>query len=136
MSSLVYINEEGAGQKHSELYHYSQVVRINNIVKISGQGGWDSTGNVKANDLKGQIDLAFANVDKVLQAAGLRGWEDVYLWRSYCTDMEAAMEYLPEKIRSRVPMHKPLWTALSVPKLAIPTMMIEIEVEAYVPAAK
>jgi len=136
MSSLVYINEKGPGEKHSELYHYSQAVRIDNIVKISGQGGWDSSGNVKANDLKGQIDLAFANVDKVLQAAGLRGWEDVYLWRSYCTDMEPGIEYLIEKIRSRLPTHKPLWTALSVLKLGIPTMMIEIEVEAYAPVAK
>ena len=77
MSSLKYINEQGAGQKHSDLCHYSQVVVIGNIAKLSGQGGWDETGELEQYDWKQQIDNAFNNVDRVLQAAGLRGWEDV-----------------------------------------------------------
>ncbi|KAK4893229.1 hypothetical protein LTR27_008350 [Elasticomyces elasticus] len=77
MSSLQYINEEGAGQKHSDACHYSQCVVLGNIVKCSGQGGWDTEGNLDVNDWKGQIDLAFENVDRVLRAAGLRGWEDL-----------------------------------------------------------
>lgn len=77
MSSLKYINDEGAGQKHSDLAHYSQVVVIGNIAKLSGQGGWDKTGELDQYDWKQQIDNAFDNIDRVLQAAGFRGWEDV-----------------------------------------------------------
>jgi enamine deaminase RidA (YjgF/YER057c/UK114 family) len=77
MSSLTYINEQGAGQKHSDLGHYSQVVVIGNVAKLSGQGGWDNDGNLDQYDWKQQIKNAFENVDRVLQAAGFRGWEDV-----------------------------------------------------------
>lgn len=77
MSGLNYINENGAGQKHSDLGHYSQVVVIGSIAKCSGQGGWDAEGSLDQYDWKQQVDNAFDNVDRVLQAAGLRGWEDV-----------------------------------------------------------
>lgn len=77
MSSLTYINEQGAGQKHSDLGHYSQAVIIGNIAKLSGQGGWDNDGNLDQYDWKQQINNAFENVDRVLRAAGFRGWEDV-----------------------------------------------------------
>lgn len=135
MSSLNFINEKGAGQKHSDLCHYSQVVHIPGtpIVKASGQGGWTETGALDPTDMKGQIDLAFQNVDNVLRAAGLRGWEDVYLIRSYSVSMEASRDHLMAKLRERMPTHRPLHTELSVPRLAFPDMLIEIEVEAYKP---
>ncbi|KAF4956403.1 hypothetical protein FSARC_11606 [Fusarium sarcochroum] len=130
MSSLQYYNDPGAGQKHSDLCHYSQAVVIGNNVKCSGQGGWDSEGNLDANDLNHQIDLAFENVDRVLQSAGLRGWEDVYLVRSYHVDMGASYDYVVKRLKERIPDHRPVWTAIAVPRLAFPQMLIEIEVEA------
>lgn len=131
MSSLQYINEKGAGQKHSDQCHYSQCVILGDIVKCSGQGGWDNEGNLDGEDWKGQIDNAFDNVDRVLQAAGLRGWEDVYSIRSYQLDIAMHYDYFVEKLKNRIPGHRPIWTALSVPKLAFPLMTVEIEVEAY-----
>lgn len=133
MSSLSYVNDPGAGQKNSDTYHYSQAVELpgTGIVKCSGQGGWDPQTGAMVSGTKEQIDLAFENVDNVLRAAGLRGWEDVYLLRTYATDMEASYDYLVEKLQTRIPGHRPLWTALSVPKLAFPPMLIEIEVEAW-----
>ncbi|GAB7328854.1 hypothetical protein MBLNU13_g00732t1 [Cladosporium sp. NU13] len=130
MSSLTYINEHGAGQKHSDLGHYSQAVVIGNIAKLSGQGGWDNDGNLDQYDWKQQIDNAFENVDRVLRAAGFRGWEDVYLLRSYQLDIDNQWEFLVEALRNRIPGHRPLWTALSVPRLAFPAMSVELEVEA------
>lgn len=129
------MNEQGPGQKLSDRFHYSQAVHIPGtpIVKASGQGGWNEKGALDANDAKGQVGLAFQNVDNVLRAAGLRGWEDVYLFRSYATDMGATFDHIVAKLKERIPGHKPLWTALSVPRLATPEMLIEIEVEAYRP---
>ncbi|OQE23414.1 hypothetical protein PENFLA_c011G10910 [Penicillium flavigenum] len=130
MSSLTYINEEGAGQKHSDLCHYSQAVVLGNIVKCAGQGGWTETGDLDANNINGQVDLAFANVDKVLQATGLGGWEDVYSIRSYHVDIDSSFDYFVRKLKDRIPNHRPIWTCLAVPRLAFPAMKIEIEVEA------
>ncbi|KAI4754901.1 hypothetical protein E4T52_16106 [Aureobasidium sp. EXF-3400] len=130
MSSLQYINEKGAGQRNSDNFHYSQCVVLGDIVKCSGQGGWDNEGNLEADDWKLQIDNAFDNVDRVLQAAGLRGWEDVYSLRSYQVDIANHYDYLFQKLKARIPDHRPIWTALSVPKLAFPPMSVELEVEA------
>lgn len=130
MSDLKYINEPGAGEKHSDLGHYSQAVVIGNIAKLSGQGGWDNQGNLEQYDAHQQIDNAFDNVDRVLRAAGLRGWEDVYLLRSYQVDIGTHWQYLADKLKARIPGHRPLWTALSVPRLAFPAMSVELEIEA------
>lgn len=131
MSGLTYLNEEGAGQKHSDLCHYSQVVLLpGGVVKASGQGGWDTTGKTDAADPAGQIKLAFENVDRVLRTAGLRGWEDVYSIRSYHVDMEGTFSHMVEELRRRLPDHRPIWTSIGVPALAFKEMLIEVEVEA------
>lgn len=129
MSNLTYINEEGAGQKHSDLCHYSQCVVLADIVKCAGQGGWDNNGNLEVDE-ENQVTLAFENVDRVLQAAGLRGWEDVYSVRSYHVNIGASFEPMVKKLRERIPGHRPIWTCIGVPALAFPKMLIEIEVEA------
>ncbi|KAL3431614.1 endoribonuclease L-psp family protein [Aspergillus tetrazonus] len=132
MSTLTFVNDNGAGQKHSDLCHYSQAVILpGNIVKCAGQGGWTQSGDLNAKDVRRQVDLAFQNVDRVLQAAGLKGWEDVYLIRSYHVDMGASYDYFVDKLKTRIPGHRPVWTAIAVPRLAFPLMLIEIEVEAF-----
>ena len=45
MSSISYIHEPGAGQRYSDLGHYSQAVVIGNIAKLLGQAGWDDDSN-------------------------------------------------------------------------------------------
>jgi enamine deaminase RidA (YjgF/YER057c/UK114 family) len=100
-------------------------------VKYPGQGGWDETRKLDPNDIEGQVDLAFKNVDKVLQAVGLRGWEDVYSIRSYHVDIGTSFNIVVEKLRQRLPGHRPIWTSIGVTRLAFQEMLIEIEVEAY-----
>ncbi|CAE6437690.1 unnamed protein product [Rhizoctonia solani] len=131
MSSLQYNDYEGAGQAIGNLCHYSQTVIIGDIVKASGQGGWDANGKTDSNDARGQVDLAFENVEKALCAAGLRGWEDVYSIRSYHCPIDETFNYTVEKLKERIPGHRPIWTAVGVARLAFPEMKIEIEVEAY-----
>ncbi|GAB1520959.1 hypothetical protein RhiTH_004048 [Rhizoctonia solani] len=131
MSELTYVNYQGAGQTNSDECHYSQAVIIGDIVRTSGQGGWDDSGEVKANDAKGQVDLAFENIDKALRAVGLRGWEDVFSVRSYHRDIDTTFPIVVEKFKERIPGHRPTWTCVQVARLAFPAMDIEIEVEAY-----
>jgi enamine deaminase RidA (YjgF/YER057c/UK114 family) len=131
MSGLTYLNDEGAGQKYSDACHYSQAVLLpGGIVKASGQGGWDPEGKLDAADLAGQVKLAFDNVDRVLRTAGLRGWEDVYSVRSYHLELEGAFPLMVEELKRRLPNHRPIWTCVGVPALALKEMRVEIEVEA------
>jgi enamine deaminase RidA (YjgF/YER057c/UK114 family) len=103
----------------------------NGIIKCSGQGGWDpTTGALDANNSDEQIAIAMKNVDLVLKAAGLRGWEDVYHLRSYHTDIRSSWDPLVKALKERIPGHRPCWTAVAVPHLAFPQMLIELEVEA------
>ena len=44
--------------------------------------------------------------------------------------MDDHWEFLVETLRARIPGHRPVWTALSVPRLAFPAMSVELEVEA------
>ncbi|KAK7703764.1 hypothetical protein SLS57_010801 [Botryosphaeria dothidea] len=115
----------------ADLCHYSQAVVLGDIVKCAGQGGWTNTGALDADDVPGQVELAFENVDRVLRKVGLRGWEDVYSVRSYHVDIDASFEKMVEALRQRIPGHRPVWTAIAVPRLAFSAMRIEIEVEAY-----
>jgi enamine deaminase RidA (YjgF/YER057c/UK114 family) len=82
------------------------------IVKFSGQVGWDETGKLEVNNLERHVDLAFKNVDRVrvLQAAALRGWEDVYSARSYHVDMSTSFNIFVVKLRQYLPGHMPIWT--------------------------
>ena len=135
MASLQYYNDSGAGQMQSDNYHYSQAVRIPGtpLVKCAGQGGWeahDATA-IDENDSDGQVERAFQNVENVLRAAGLQGWQDVYLLRTYHTNVAATLPKAGALLQKRCPDHRPLWTVVPVPRLADPRMLIEVEVEAY-----
>ncbi|KAI6779107.1 uncharacterized protein J7T54_007562 [Emericellopsis cladophorae] len=92
MSNEQYFNDAGPGQKHSDMCHYSQAFVFGDVAKCAGQGGWDKTGKMDANDVAGQVELTFENVDRVLQAAGLRVWEDVYLIRTYHVNIGASFD--------------------------------------------
>ncbi|GKT53972.1 endoribonuclease L-PSP [Colletotrichum tofieldiae] len=132
MPSVTFNTPPGAGQKYSDLCHYSQSVDLGNgTVKCAGQGGWEpQTGALDANDIEKQVQLALENVDIVLKAAGLRGWEDVYLLRSYHCDIRSSFDLTVEALRKRIPDHRPIWTSIAVPHLAVSGMLIELEVEA------
>lgn len=74
---------------------------------------------------------AFANVEKVLHAAGSKGWEDVYSVRSYHTDLNSTIGFMVENFKEQMPHHKPIWIAVEVGKLAFTGQVLEIEVEAH-----
>ncbi|KAF2101038.1 Endoribonuclease L-PSP/chorismate mutase-like protein [Rhizodiscina lignyota] len=134
MANLEYVNAPGAGEFMSSNFPYSQCVKLpNGIVKLAGQGGWDTqTAALEANGDadKFQVDLAFQNIENQLKAAGLKGWEDVYLVRSYHVDMAGSFDATVANLRKWC-NHKPLWTCISVPRLALPQMRIEIDIEAW-----
>ncbi|EOD50793.1 putative endoribonuclease l-psp protein [Neofusicoccum parvum] len=130
MSSLQYYNDAGAGEERNRLYHYSQAVVVGDTVKLAGQGGWTPENALDANDGDGQVELAFRNVERVLETVGL-GWDDVYSVRTYHTSLPLSMAKTVETLAKYTPNHKPILTGIGVSHLADPRMLIEIEVEAY-----
>lgn len=124
-------NYAGAESK-SESFHYSQAVKVGNIVKISGQGGWDAEGNMASGASK-QVQLALGNVERALRAADCKlSWKNVYAIRSYHTNIDESAEFCIEGWQRVMPRHRPVWTCVGVTKLGIEGMEIEIEVEALI----
>jgi enamine deaminase RidA (YjgF/YER057c/UK114 family) len=115
--------------------HYAEAVRIPGtpLVKVSGKGGWDSQNfEMAEGDVNGQIELAFKNVDIALKHAGLKGWENVYLIRTYHTVIDSGIKQIAEATSRRCPANTPVcWTAIGVVKLGNPKMLVEVEVEAH-----
>ncbi|KAF4344279.1 endoribonuclease l-psp family [Fusarium beomiforme] len=130
MASFKYTTPPGFTQTLSDAVHYSQAVDLGNgHFKISGQGGWNSEGEI-SSDIETETEQTIQNVEDVLKAAGLRGWEDVYYVRSYHTDVDATLSPLAEALKKRIPDNRPGGVVLGVAKLALQGMRLEIEVDA------
>ncbi|KAH7024983.1 endoribonuclease L-PSP [Microdochium trichocladiopsis] len=131
MSKAQFSNYPGT-ESFAETYHYSQAVRIGNILRISGQGGWDKDGKVAA-DPKEQISLALQNILAALRAAEpSAGWHNVVSVRSFHTDIAGAFEVMTKAFKELGPDHRPTWTCVEVRRLALEEMVVEIEAEALI----
>ncbi|KAK2025934.1 endoribonuclease L-PSP [Colletotrichum zoysiae] len=133
MSSAQFFNYPGT-EANAEQYHYSQAVKLGNIVRTSGQGGWDEKGDIPS-DVEKQIGLAFDNALKALKAVDSElSFDDIYSVRSYHTDMDASFGIMTAQFKKLFPNHRPIWTCVQIGKLALGDMKVEIEVEASLPA--
>ncbi|ETN39564.1 uncharacterized protein HMPREF1541_05790 [Cyphellophora europaea CBS 101466] len=131
MSHLQYFTYKGFGERVQKDTHYSQAVRIGNIVKISGQCGWDRLTEEIPSDIGQQVDRVFDNVEHTLRQAGGSGWEQVYQIRLYAApfDMEVT-EHFIRNLRKYLPNHQPLLTGVGVAAL-YGGARLEVEVEAH-----
>ena len=67
MSHLTYSTYKGLGERNREAYHYSQAVRIGDMIDCAGQGGWDPDSGAIPGDLEAELEQAFKNVDMNLK---------------------------------------------------------------------
>lgn len=133
MSTLQYGNYAGT-EANSESFHYSQAVKVGNVVKTSGQGGWDADGNISP-DANVQVAAAFENVEKALKSIdGRLSWQDVYAVRTYHVDLEGTFDVVTANFKRVIPGHRPIWTCVEIGKLGIEGMKVEFEVEAVCPS--
>lgn len=96
-------------------------------------GGWDpKDGTLRATAVE-QIDQAFTNVDLALKTAGVtNGCKQVYSVKSYHVPLDdQAMEAMVRNLKAWMPEHRPIWTVIGVPRLALEEMKVEIDVVAY-----
>ena len=100
-----------------EINSYSAAIRSGDLLFVSGQVGSREDGSPEP-DFARQVELAFANLEAVLKAAGA-GFDDIVDVTSFHTDPKTQFETV-NQIRTRVFARKPYpnWTAMGVTWLA------------------
>lgn len=113
---------------------YNQAERIAGSSRhliCAGQTAVDGQGNPQhPGDMRGQIGLALDNLEAVLSGAGM-GLRDVIRLGVYTTDVDEALKNFDLLGMRFGPLGcAPPMTLLGVSRLAIPTLLFEIEATA------
>lgn len=110
---------------------YSQIIRATGetMVYVSGQTAFDAEGNVVGvGDLAAQANQAFANVQAALDAVGAT-FEDVVKLTIYIVGYTPEMgAEITAAYCDYVGKAEPTSTLLGVHSLALPELLIEVEV--------
>lgn len=111
-------------------YGYSHAVKIGDDIKISGAVSMDDEGNPTAvGDFEQQMKNCYADLEKVLKHFGCT-FDDVVVENVFTTDMPKFLEvagYRTEIYKN----HFPTGSWLGVKELALPELLIEIELEVH-----
>ena len=109
-------------------YGYSHAVKIGNSIKVSGAVSMDDEGNPTAvGDLEQQMKNCYADLEKILKHYSCT-FDDVVVENIFTTDMALFLEkaaYRNEIYTKQFPTGS--W--LGVKELALPELLIEIELE-------
>lgn len=105
--------------------HYTDAVRFGDMLFVSGVAPLDSAGRLTSDDVVAQAQMVFANLERVLAAAGA-DFGDVLKVTVFLTDVcdRAKINPLREKYFGKT---RPASTLIGVNELAVPGMKIEIE---------
>jgi 2-iminobutanoate/2-iminopropanoate deaminase len=115
------------GMSWEKEYGYSQAVKVENTIYVSGQVSHDDHGNIVGpGDMETQMRQAYANVKKVLAQYGAT-IDNIVDEMLFVTDMDAAFA-ARVKCRQEVFLGKPVLasTIVQIQRLAFPELMVEI----------
>jgi 2-iminobutanoate/2-iminopropanoate deaminase len=115
------------GMSWEKEYGYSQAVKVDNTIYISGQVSHDDKGNIVGlEDMQVQMRQAYANIEKVLAQYGAT-MENIVDEVLFVTDMDAAFA-ARVKCRREVFSGNPILasTIVQIQRLAFPELMVEI----------
>jgi len=120
------------------MYSHGMVAPAGEIIVVAGQVGTDAAGRLAGpSDVVAQTKQAFANIERVLRAAGA-GMRDVVRFQTfliYAADIDAFMQARREVFPGYYPdgVYPPN-TLLVVSRLVQPELRVEIEAMAVRPA--
>ncbi|MBZ9788412.1 RidA family protein [Psychroflexus sp. CAK57W] len=111
-------------------YGYSYAVKIDRDIKISGAVSMDDEGNPSAvGDFLQQLKNCYTDLRKILNHYGC-SFDDVVKENVFTTDMPLFLEHA--EYRTQIYRnHFPTGSWLGVKELALPGLLIEIELEVY-----
>ena len=111
-------------------YGYSHAVKIGNSIKISGAVSMDDEGNpTGVGDFEQQMKNCYSDLEKILKHFNCT-FDDVVKEDVFTTNMSKFLEvagYRGEIYKN----HFPTGTWLGVKELALPELLIEIEMEVH-----
>lgn len=114
--------------------HYTDAVRFGNLLFVSGVAPLDTAGRLVGEDVVTQSKQVFANLKKVLQAAGA-DFSDVLKVTVYLTDVSDRTKVNPVR-QQHFGMARPASTLIGVKALALDGMKIEVEAVVGLKAAR
>lgn len=123
------IRAEGLSEPIS---HYSDAVRAEDTIYVSGQASLDSKGHlVGAGDVVAQTRQVLENMKTVLAAAGatLDDVVKVTVYVAHCADRPKVNEVRKVYFGA----NRPASTLIGISEFAIPGMLVEIDAVAVVP---
>lgn len=117
-----------------EPYLLSQGIALGDLLFISGQAGYTDAGVIIEGGFRAQIDQAFANLRRALEAGG-SSLNDVVKVTIFVTDMGNFAEVVEARRRYFAEPY-PADTIVEIKALYTPEAMIEIEAIALRSAAR
>jgi 2-iminobutanoate/2-iminopropanoate deaminase len=115
------------GMSWEKEYGYSQAIKVDNTIYVSGQVSHDDKGNIVGRgNMELQMRQAYANVRKVLTQYGAT-MDNIVDEVLFVTDMDAAFA-ARAKCRREVFSDNPVLasTIVQIQRLAFPELMVEI----------
>jgi 2-iminobutanoate/2-iminopropanoate deaminase len=115
------------GMPWEKEYGYSQAVRVENTIYVSGQVGHDDKGKIQGQgNMEIQMRQAYANIKKVLAQYGAT-MDNVVDEVLFVTDMDAAFS-ARIKCKQEVFSGNPVLasTIVQIQRLAFPELLVEI----------
>jgi enamine deaminase RidA (YjgF/YER057c/UK114 family) len=118
---------------YEQTFGYSQAVKVGRTVYVSGTVAVDAEGRLVApGDLKRQLQVAYINLAKTLEAHGA-SFDDVVLERVYTTDMDALLAVADERLHYYTRAQLPATTMVEVRRLIDPGFLVAIEAVVQLP---
>ncbi len=111
-----------------ERFHYAPGVLVDDTLYVSGQVGRDAQLRV-IEDKEAQFEQAFANVGKVLEAAGM-SFADVVELETWLLDFPADLPLLMRVKDKFLGDCTPTWTGFGVASFSMPGIALEVKVTA------
>ena len=121
------------GMPWEETYGYSQAVKVNDTIYLSGQVSHDDDGKIVGRDnMEVQMSQAYENIKKLLKRYGAT-IDNIVDEILFVTDMESAFK-AAVNIRKKVFSGNPIVasTIVQIERLAFPELLIEIRCVAKV----
>jgi enamine deaminase RidA (YjgF/YER057c/UK114 family) len=124
----------GSGGPLEEVYAYSRAVRVGDRVFISGSTALRASGVEGPGDMYRQTRATMDTILRALAEAGGAPGDLVYT-KTFLTDLGGAADYTRAFLEALGDV-RPASTLLAVPALVRPELLVEIEAEAVIGAAR
>jgi len=118
----------------SDLFGYSQAVRVGSWVTTSAIPGFDIEKRGFPEAYPEQVRAGFANLKRVLEAAG-SSLDEVVEITTYQLDMEKFNDTIDGK-NEAFGERRPTWTSVGAKSLPLPSMQFQVSARAWSPNGK